>query len=310
MVTLEKLSMTAELLQGLKEKSYDTCVSNLTKTHCVNLKKFNRDRLPDGTWITSKRFLSNTNCVVPNALFDLFGEFSSQTGSIVCDNMVGWVFDNFRLLESVCKVAMEQQKTSLRVWINEMSNENKCSDEIALYILSRMYRKHSFVYTQMFWWTSLLYTLPVQERDLVDRCEIVLVYLKPGVFGELHKICLPTATITLPHAMEAPLSSPVIPQNAGSVMNKQDADNEPTITPVITGGTVSTASVSTWSTATANENDPVDTALSVSTSTSCHESQNKQPGPDLITPPPPPCASRHQHLYDTMLQHSVDQVRL
>ena len=129
-----------------------------------------------------------------------------------------------------------------------MSNKNKCDDEIALYILSRMYRKHTFVYTQMFWWTSLLYTLPVQERDLVDRCEIVLVYLKPGVFGELHKIRLPTATITLPHAMEAPeapLSSPVIPQNAGPGMNKQDAEKDPTITPVITGGTVDTAGVST-----------------------------------------------------------------
>ena len=91
MAMSEKLNMTADLLQGLKEKSYDTCVSNLTKTHCVNLKKFNRDRLSDGTWVTSKRFLSNTNCVVPNALFDLFGEFSSQTGSIVHDNMVGWV---------------------------------------------------------------------------------------------------------------------------------------------------------------------------------------------------------------------------
>ena len=224
MAMTEKLSMTAELLQGLKEKSYDTCVSNLTKTHCMNLKKFNCDRLPEGTWITSKRFLSNMNHVVPNALFDLFGEFSSQTGSIVCDNMVGWAFDNFRMLEGVCKVTMEQRHTSLRVWINEMANENKCGDEIALYILSRMYRKHAFIYTQMFWWTSLLYTLPVQERDLVDRCEIVLVYLKPGVFGELHKIRPPTATITSSHTTETPEalpSSSVIPQNSVPGMNKR-----------------------------------------------------------------------------------------
>ena len=114
MATTEKLSMTAELLQDLKEKSYDTCVSNLTKTHCVNLKKFNLNRLPEGTWITSKRFLSNMNRVVPNALFDLFGEFSSQTGSIVCDKMVGRAFDNFRMLEGVYKVAMEKRHTSLR----------------------------------------------------------------------------------------------------------------------------------------------------------------------------------------------------
>ena len=251
MATTEKLSMTAELLQGLKEKSYDTCVSNLTKTHCVNLKKFNLNRLPEGTWITSKRFLSNMNRVVPNALFDLFGEFSSQTGSIVCDNMVGWAFDNFRMLEGVCKVAMEQWHTSLHAWINEMSNETKCGDEIALYILSRLYRKHAFVYTQMFWWTSLLYTLPVQEKDLVDRCEIVLVYLKPGVFGELQKIQPPTATNTLPHTSETPdasRSSFVIPQNVVPGTYIQDAETDPKTKPVITEGTGSDVGVSTEST--------------------------------------------------------------
>ena len=113
MVTAEKLSMAGELLLELKAKLYDTCVSNLTKTHCVNLKKFNRDRLLEGTWITSKRFLTTTNRVVPNALFDLFGEFSNQTGSVVHDNMVGWAFDNYRLLEDVCKVALTQHNVSL-----------------------------------------------------------------------------------------------------------------------------------------------------------------------------------------------------
>ena len=175
MATCEKLNMTAELLQGIKEKSYTTCVSNLTKTHCVNLKKFNRERLPEGTWVTSKRFLSKTNRVMPNALFDLFGEFSNQTGSIVRDNMIGWAYDNFRMLEGVCRIAMDQRHTSLRDWINDMVNENQCGDKIALYILSRMYQKRAFVYTQMFWWTSILYTLPIQERELVDQCEIVLV---------------------------------------------------------------------------------------------------------------------------------------
>ena len=124
--------MAGELLLRLKAKSYDTCVSNLTKTHCVNLKKFNGDRLPEGIWIMSKRFLTTTN---RSALFDLFKEFSNQTGSVVCDNMVGWAFDNYRLLEDVCKVAMTQWNVSLCVWINEMVIEHKASDEIALYIL-------------------------------------------------------------------------------------------------------------------------------------------------------------------------------
>ena len=185
MATAEKLSMAGELLRDLRAKSYDTCLSNLTKTHCVNLKKFNRERLPEGTWITCKRFLTNSNRIMPNALFDLFGEFSDQTGSIVRDNMVGWAFDNYRLLENVCKIAMDQCKTTFRGWINEMVSEQTPGDEIALYILSRMYRKHVFMYTQMFWWMTLLYTWPVQEKEIMDKCEVVLVYMKPGAFGEL-----------------------------------------------------------------------------------------------------------------------------
>ena len=38
---------------------------------------------------------------------------------------------------------------------------------------------------------------------------------------------------------------------------------------------------------TATKNNPVDTSLSASSSTSCHEPPNKQPGLDLTTPPPP-----------------------
>ena len=126
--------------------------------------------------------------------------------------------------------------------------------------------------------TLIYYTWPVQEKDLVDRCEIVLVYLKPGVFGELHKIRPPTATIATPDTLVVPLSPPVIPHNADQ--NNHEMENEPMITPVITEGTVHTADVSTGSTPPVNKNNSVDTALP----TPCLEPQNKHQGPDLITP--------------------------
>ena len=241
MVTSEKLSIAGELLLGLKVKSCDTCVSNLTKTHCVNLKKFNCDRLPEGMWIMSKQFLSTTNHVMPNTLFEMFGEFSNQTGSEVQDTMVGWAFDNYRLLGDVCKVTMTQQKMSLQVWINKMADEQKSGDQIALYIPSHMYRRHAFVYTHMFWWTTLLYTLPIQEKDLMERCEIVLIFLKPGVFDELHKIRTPTASVTGGSRMVPSTLPPVIPQNT----EQQSHDVMTTLTTplVITGDATETKPV-------------------------------------------------------------------
>ena len=70
-------SMTEEIIDAIKDKTYDSYVSNLTKMHCVNLKKFRRERLPKGTWITTKRFVNKSNRPVPDAMFELFGEFSS-----------------------------------------------------------------------------------------------------------------------------------------------------------------------------------------------------------------------------------------
>ena len=259
MASAEKLSMAGQLLRDLRAKSYDTCISNLMKTHCVNLKKFNRERLLEGTWITCKRFLTNSNRIVPNALFDLFGEFSDQTGSIVRDNMVGWAFDNYRLLENMCKIAMDQRKTTLRGWINEMAKEQTPGDEIALYILSRMYRKHAFLYTQMFWWTTLLYTWPVQEKEIMNKCEVVLVYMKPGAFGELQKIRPPTATITKVETSPAAVPPIVIPQNAEETT--QQTPITLAGTPVITRGASGDNLVPTGSTPDCTTTDNTASAL-------------------------------------------------
>ena len=43
MAALSSKSMTEEIIDAIKDKTYDSCVSNLTKTHCVNLKKFRRE---------------------------------------------------------------------------------------------------------------------------------------------------------------------------------------------------------------------------------------------------------------------------
>ena len=133
-------SMTEEIIDAIKDKTYDSCVSNLTKTHCVNLKKFRRERLPEGTWITTKRFVNKSNRPIPNAMFSLFGEYSSQSRSEVRDTMIRWSYDNFRMLEGAFSVALRQRNTTLCDWLKNMEDENTPGDKLTLYILACMYR--------------------------------------------------------------------------------------------------------------------------------------------------------------------------
>ena len=203
--------MAEEIIDAIKDKRYDSCVSTLTKTHCVNLKKFKRDRLPEGTWITTKRFVNNSNRPVPNAMLDLFGEYSNQSGSEVPDMMIGWSYDNFRMLDSVFTVALRHRKTTLRAWLNNMADEHTPGDELTLYILARMYRRHFYVFMQMFWWTTLLYTVPVSEKELMAQCEVVLVYIRDGIFGKLEPIRGPAST---PKTSKDPRLKPPTPPKA------------------------------------------------------------------------------------------------
>ena len=184
-------SIAEEIIDAIKDKTYDSCVSNLTKTHRVNLKNFRRERLPDGTCVTMKRFVTKMNRPVPNAMFELFGEFSNQSGPEVRFTMIGWSYDNFQMLEGVFSVALSQCNTNLCAWLNLMADVHTPGEELTLYVLAHMYCHHAYMFTQMFWWTTLLYIVPVTEKELLTQCDVVLVYMNDGVFSELEMIRSP-----------------------------------------------------------------------------------------------------------------------
>ena len=62
----------------------------------------------------------------------------------------------------------------------------------------------------MFWWTTLLYTIPVSEKELMVQCDVVLVYIRDGVFGELEPIRGPAPTPKM--GKESPPKLPTPPK--------------------------------------------------------------------------------------------------
>ena len=39
--------------------------------------------------------MSKTNRELANGLFEIFGDFSKESAGTVCDNLMGWISDNF-----------------------------------------------------------------------------------------------------------------------------------------------------------------------------------------------------------------------
>ena len=184
-------SMASELLDVLNPHPYNKVVSNLSTKCGVDLRSFNRTRLAKNYWVDTKRFLSGTNRVLPHGIFKLFGVYSGQNGSTVREEMLVWAYDNFRQLETCTGIALRQRNTTLGAYLENIRDERNPGDEIAVYILANMYRRHVFIYTKEWWWTTVMFVMLIDEKDVIVKCDLVLVYIKPGIYGEVKEIRVP-----------------------------------------------------------------------------------------------------------------------
>ena len=144
-----------------------------------------------GVWIDTGRFTKGTHLHNLDGLYHLFGEYSSQGPGEVRDLMIGWIYDNYNKVKSWTRMAMQHKNIELDRWIENMQKATTEGDDIALYILARMYNKHVFVHDSRYGWSTLPYRIEDNYNDIVCKCDLELVYLKNWVFGEVKKIRTP-----------------------------------------------------------------------------------------------------------------------
>ena len=85
-------------------------------------------------------------------------------------------------------MAMHHKNINFDSWLENMQKVTTEGDDIALYILARMYNKHVFVHNSMYGWSTLPYHMEDSYKDVVCKCDLELVYLKCWAFSEVKKI--------------------------------------------------------------------------------------------------------------------------
>ena len=143
----------------------------------------------------------------PNAMFDLFGKFSCETPLQVRKRMLKYLGITKKRGAEECKIlknlwiALHMHGLSAREWADNMFQKDYPGDEIALYMLCKIYHRHCVVVTSAKLWSTLEPTGNITEDELFNTCELRFLYVEPGVFGELK---------TKPAMPPAPSSSMVL----------------------------------------------------------------------------------------------------
>ena len=97
----------------------------------------------------------------PNPLFELFSEYSSESGMKVRRNMLKYLgitkkkgAEDSAILKNAW-IALCLHEVTPRQWADSMMSRETPGDEIALYCLCRMYQHHCVIITSAKMWTTM-----------------------------------------------------------------------------------------------------------------------------------------------------------
>ena len=153
---------------------------------------------------TGKYTIDTTRCInkhsrtVTNGLFDIFGKFSKKNAIDTRKGMIEWIRTNLPEVKRYTSIAFKRAYMTVEDWLVTMSLNSVPGDELAIYCLSKMYLRHIIVYTKKYYWTTVAHDWADTEEIVARKCELELIYMGPGRFGELIPILNPAPTAPLP----------------------------------------------------------------------------------------------------------------
>ena len=133
-----------------------------------------------------------------NHLFDIFSKYCGYDDSTYTRlDILTFVAENTTRYEWNAHVLLKMHSTNLDGWVKTMTDCLNRGDELAIYALCDMLKRHAFVFTRTKPWTTVdasIGSLTVPE--LCMMCDVRLIYLGNNKFREIK--CKPEVLSPLP----------------------------------------------------------------------------------------------------------------
>ena len=195
-------SIAAEMMAIINTRRYKQIVPSLPVGAGLSEDVFPKTTLAKRYTLDVKRWIDGS-FMNPSAMFKIFGAFSSET-PLQVRRMMKYLGISKKRGAEECKIlknrwiALHMKGQSAREWADTMFQRDVPGDEISLYILCKMYHRHSVVFTSANIWTTFEPDRQLTEAELFDACELHFLFIEPGVFGELRpRPAMPPAPSTV-----------------------------------------------------------------------------------------------------------------
>ena len=188
MVSKTHMSMSEELINAMYIKPYTGMIPYLSPSSVLTVSDFEKCPLARDHWLDLP-FECN-HCKGhkkrdPNRVFEAFGSFSDHEADEVREEMLSAISSDFNYYQTVSWLILQLCKTTLSEWCNVMHAVTTPADELAIFTLSRLYRRHSVVYTKDKMWSTIGTSTPMNEKDVYQQCDLKFILMGKGHYVQL-----------------------------------------------------------------------------------------------------------------------------
>ena len=191
------MSMAEELLTSIQPRPYTGIMPYLSPISFLTITDFEKSTLAQNNWLdlpTSDQHKKGQKRCDPDTVFRVFGDFCDYEPSEVRAEMLAFIANDFNYFRDVSWLNLNTHKKSLSQWMDNMRNQNTPADELAIFALSRLYKRHSVIYSKNRTWCTIGTSKPLSEKDVYLTCDVRFVLTGPRNFVSLIKkpsSCMP-----------------------------------------------------------------------------------------------------------------------
>ena len=185
--TESKDSIASELIKLFKRIEYVTTIRPLKEVDTVMIADF--DKLDIAQWYeldTSRCFTGKKKLKLNNhCVYEIFASYCGIDKFKIKDLVTKEVSENMLWYKRVSRVMLCWKDTDLRKWLKKQKFKNSGADELCLYALCVIFRRHCIVYMMFQPWCSVDIKPGMRPQVVEETCETKLVFLGDNLFGEL-----------------------------------------------------------------------------------------------------------------------------
>ena len=190
MASKTHMSMSEELINAMYIKPYTGMIPYLSLSSALTVSDFENCPLAKDHWLDLPMECSRCKGRKkrdPNHVFEAFGSYSDHEADEVCEEMLSAISSDFNYYQTVSWLILQLRKTTLSDWCHVMRAATTPADELAIFALSKLYNRHSVVYTKDRMWSTIGTSTPMNEKDVYQQCDLKFILMGKDHYVQLIK---------------------------------------------------------------------------------------------------------------------------